>query len=79
MSSHCVNTALLTKMPGDSPRLLRQPSIAERYLVYITGQDALSSRNYNKQTFDIQRATRITRKGIHRAGLAGFDVVAAFR
>lgn len=47
MSSHCVNTAPLTNMPGDSPRLLRQPSIAERYLVYITGQEAVSRCNYS--------------------------------
>lgn len=47
MSSHRVNTAPLTKMPGDSPRLLRQPSIAERYLVYIIGQEAVSRCNYS--------------------------------
>lgn len=55
---HCEPFCRNKKMPGDSPRLLRQPSIAERYLVSITGQDALSSRNYNEQTFDIQRARR---------------------
>lgn len=51
---HCEPFCRNKKMPGDSPRLLRQPSMAERYLVYITGQDALSSRNYNKQTFDVK-------------------------
>lgn len=39
---HCEPFCRNKKMPGDSPRLLRQPSIAERYLVYITGQGALS-------------------------------------
>lgn len=39
---HCEPFCRNKKMPGDSPRLLRQPSIAERYLVYNTGQGALS-------------------------------------